>query len=388
MKKGTGGNLMQPTRRFLFNTVTVKDFGMFTDLVTGFKNLIFKKLGYSLANIGLGANITITKQCTDAGQLKVVSVDFDDACPCTECGFDYGINVAIRHMTPGYFNDFAEQQQKPYAGEIANINCVSGAIDSTQIDTMKDDIINQINADLGFMNEFSGANVIAGRAIHLTAWDAASAITINGTAYGAQATIAAFVAAINAGTDAYAFLDPTTPATELWVIANTTPTTLTVVNTAGTITVPTKYTIGIISKDVKWTFEVEIQHLDATGTVTEIQASKFPFLTSDDVFRLFPSSSAAGSVKHNGSLGIHEYIQQPEDGAEYCKIIIAVTDDINSLDGASHFEHYVGTVELYVKKTQLTGDKWDAANPMLESGFVANTEFYNGTDGLLDLWKL
>lgn len=380
MKKGTGGNLSQPKMRFLINSLTTADFGVFTDTVTGLKSLIAKKLGYSLESLAGGTNVRVTRQCTDAGKLKVVSVDFNNDCPCTECGFDYGINIAIRHMIPGYFNDMTDRQ-KPYSGNIANINCVSGEIDSTQIDTMKDDIINQINADLGFSNPLAGANVIAGKALHLTTWNAASAITINGTAYGAQATIAAFVAAINAGTDAFAFLDATTPATELWVIANSTPTTFVVVNTAGTIVVPANYTIGIISKDVKWNFNAEIQPLDATGTITVIQESSFPFLTSDDVFRIF-----SGGAHPHGAFATQGYVVQPVDGASYCKYIIEVDSDINDLAGASHWEHFTGTVEFYIQSSAGNiAAIWDATDLMWESshaGFGADTTF----DALLTAW--
>jgi hypothetical protein len=376
-KKGTGGNLSNPVRRFLINDLTTFDAGVFTDSTTGLKNLILKKLGYQLTSLAAGSNITITRQCTTAGQLKVVSVNFDDACPCEECGFDYGIDILIQHMTPGYFNDFVQQQQKPYAGQIANVTCASGVIDSSQLNTAKDDIINQINADLGYMNQYSGANVIAGRCKLLTqvgAWDATNAITINGHAIAAAATRALFITNINtnANLDAYAFVDPLT-VTGIYVIARTAPTTLTIVTTAGTIVVPTLFTIGIISKDVKWTFEVQIQHLDATGTITEIQASKFPFLTSDDVFRLF----AGGGNKHHGNLVTQGYITQPIDGASYCKYIIEVEDMVNDLSGSSHYEFLHGTIELYIRNiaANLSTNIWDATNYMWEStnaGFAAD----------------
>jgi len=381
MKKGTGGNLTQPKMRFLINSLTAADFGVFTDTVTGLKSLIAKKLGYTLESLAGGTNVEVTKQCTNAGQLKVLSIDFDDECPCVECGYDYGVNIIIRHMIPGYFNDMTDRQ-KPYSGNIKNINCVSGVIDPTQINIMKNDVINQINADLGFSNSLAGANVIAGRALHLTTWNAASAITINGTAYGAQATIGAFVTAINAGTDAYAFLDPTTPATELWVIANSTPTTLTVVNTAGTIVVPTTYTIGIISDSVQWNVFAEIQPLDASGTITTIQESVFPFLTSDDVFRIF-----SGGAHPHGNFATQAYIQQPVDGAEYCRYIISVDSDINDLTGASHWEHFRGTVEFYIQSSANNiGDLWDETNAMWQTGdtgFTADKTFAE----LLTYWQ-
>lgn len=363
MKKGTGGNLSQPKMRFLINSLSAADFGVFTDTVTGLKSLIAKKLGYSFESLAGGTNVEVTKQCTDAGQLKVVSVDFNNDCPCTECGFDYGINIAIRHMIPGYFNDMTDRQ-KPYSGNIANINCVSGKIDSTQIDTMKDDIINQINADLGFSNPLAGANVIAGKALHITGWDANDTITINGTAY-THATIAGLIAAINAGTDAYAFLDPTTPATEFWIIANSTPTTFVV--TSLNMTVPPNYTIGIISKSVQWNFNAEIQPLDATGTITVIQESVFPFLTSDDVFRIF-----SGGAHPHGAHATQAYIQQPVDGASYCRYIISVDSDINDLTGASHWEHFRGTVEFYIQtNANNIGDLWDSDITGANTGWMA-----------------
>ena len=370
MKKGTSGNLSQPVRRFLFNDVTVADFGLYTDATTTFKNLILKKLGYTLTSFASGSNITVTRQCTDAGQLKVVSVDFDTDCPCVECGFDYGINVMIRHMLPGYHNDMTDRQ-KPYSGNISNINCVSGAIDSTQIQTMRDDIINQINDDIGYMNPLAGANVIAGRVFKLTGFVAGMGCVINGHVYNGQVLLATLITAINATTHAYAFADPTTPLTVMWLIMNDTPTTSVI--TSG-MSVYNKG-IGIISKDEKWDFFVEVQPLDATGTVTTIQASQFPFLTSDDVFRIF-----SGGAAPHGQFATQTYITQPIDGAEYCKYVIEVEDFINDLTGASHFEFYVGTIELYIRNVtaNISTNIWDATNGMWESiadngAFVADT---------------
>jgi hypothetical protein len=133
---------------------------------------------------------------------------------------------------------------------------------------------------------------------------------------------------------------------------------------------------------VKWNFNAEIQPLDATGTITVIQESAFPFLTSDDVFRIF-----SGGAAPNGNFATQGYIVQPVDGASYCRYIIAVDSDINDLTGASHWEHFRGTVEFYVQTSAGNiAAIWDATDLMWESshaGFGADTTF----DALLTAWQ-
>ena len=393
MNFGTGGNTTKPTNRFLINTLSAKQFGVFVDAADGTSHLKFKQLGIELISQGhgganAGSNVEIDTAVTQVGKVKAAVFTFDTDCPCKECGFDYGIYVVIRSHVPGYFNDFLQQQQKPYGGSISNIGnaCVSGTLSSTIIQTMNDDIISQINADLGYSwNDgpnvgSSGANVSAGRAFKLTGFVAGMGVHINGTVYAGQATIAALVASVNAGTDAYAYADPTTPLTEMWLIMNSAPTTSVI---SSGMVVANKG-IGLVSNSVNWTFEIESNQFDydSTGTTATIQANVWPLMTSWDLFRLFPTVSKHGSVVSNGKLATQTWITQPIEGAKYKKYTFKVMDTKNSLDMPNGIVAGMETVEVYIQYIDPNGvnvnigsDLWDSGDLMNSAPTIKDTDF-------------
>jgi hypothetical protein len=73
----------------------------------------------------------------------------------------------------------------------------------------------------------------------------------------------------------------------------------------------------------------------------------FPYLTSDDVFRIFSQK------QHMGNLQSMIYAEQPIDGSEYCHYHLEsqITGEYN-LHGANHLDGYYQTLDIYILKGQ------------------------------------
>jgi len=370
-------NLKDVQRAFLINTLTTEDFGVYTDTIKGKSILNMKRLGLSIPFAGAHGNPVVTKVCSDDGQVRVVGTFLDDVCPCEECRTNYGIQINKYPEKPGVFNSQAERSLKGYGGVDADpLQCVSGLIPGTKMEDMVDDIINQINADIGFSNPDSGSGAHAGKMHYLTGFNAGDTVTINGTAY-TGATRALLIAAINAGTDAFAFAG--TIASTLYIIANATPTTFVV--TAGGMIVHGNWGIGLIANDVDTPIDITFsEEVDIHGTTVVIQEGFFASLTPEEVFAEFTNKG------HHGSLTANIYRELPIEDAHYCKYNVEWNDTVDSLNsGANNLEHRDGSILIYIRESVLATNVWDASNLMWEStqaGFAADTTF----DELLGLW--
>ena len=129
----------------------------------------------------------------------------------------------------------------------------------------------------------------------------------------------------------------------------------------------------------------------ATGIVKDDYTSwcsstgKFPRLTSDDVFRIFMGE------KHLGDKSIFTYLDQPTDGATYCKLTFTYYNEIGDILGASHQNDHKMVVEVYIKSGLFATSIWDASGYMWENqadAAIASGTFTPDTawDTLLDTW--
>ena len=144
---GLAGNLTYPTTDILINTLAYTDLGVYGDGVTSERVLIFKKYGIT---IPYDSNVSVTKACTELGQLKSVAVTIDGPCPCEDCDFDYGIDINKVVDEPGVLNDDFYSSGRHYGGKLESIEPCSGGelADSDKI-TIENDIITQITNDTG-----------------------------------------------------------------------------------------------------------------------------------------------------------------------------------------------------------------------------------------------
>lgn len=146
----SGGNLTYTERPILINTLAYDDLGVYaytnpdnssdTD-----KILIFKKHGLSLPYDNfLSASLSKTQD----GALKSILLKTLAPAPCSDCNYDYGINVKKDVKNPGVLNDDFQHKARFYGGTIEAIQTPSGGqlVAADKI-TIEDDIIAQILSD-------------------------------------------------------------------------------------------------------------------------------------------------------------------------------------------------------------------------------------------------
>jgi hypothetical protein len=163
MPNGRGGNLTQPLKKVLINEPSPDNIGVYTDSVSGLKVLQFKEFGLSLPFMtGTALNVT---EHADA-VLRVITVTLNDTLPANGAvPYEYGVQVQSRHYEPGVQNSFTLPHTKFYGGKLYNIDMSGATISATDLDTMVDDIVAQINDDTGYTKrpafQYPGAHVTA-----------------------------------------------------------------------------------------------------------------------------------------------------------------------------------------------------------------------------------
>jgi hypothetical protein len=96
----------------------------------------------------------------------------------------------------------------------------------------------------------------------------------------------------------------------------------------------------------------------ATST-TEIEkiwngSGSYPILTGADVFRIF------ANAKHAGDFAMYQYLDQVNPEDEYCMYDLNFSRDEYAVHGASHTDHYLEEVQIYIKKSLITTDFLDS----------------------------
>ena len=414
------------------------------------------------------AGLSISKSCTDPGDLSGWCVTLSATCPCDECEYPYGVTFRSMLKEPGVNNNEYEPKYQWYGGKIARISCTAGLIDDEFLLEMEDDILTQVTADT--------AGWVDGYRTYLCTVDttnAAASIDIldeNGTSttvVAGAATSLALVNAINAdatvnlyveayihtpsATSEYFFIRSLVPGYLFTVAANVVTTVearsmcfqsksadrkiipqvddgfatmakytlfkLENTTTAGTTTVAVNVSgVGTVlgaanDHTTAATYAVNINALstlDTTGVMTAygnptgdyvliwggstidrllltfsdatVVASTttiawaiggeghFPYLTSDDVFKIFANK------QHQGKLSMLVYAEQPIDGAEYCHYHLkSVKVYEPDLHGANHLNMYTQDVDLYIRKATITTHIYDKDDALLERSFNRDT---------------
>ena len=140
-------NLTQPIPKLLFNTLVTADIGVFTDPVTSYKMLLFKKAGFSIPYISSTA-CSSTKISPDEGAGKSVLLTFSTVCPCEECNYEYGIKVIKSVKRPGVLNDDYYPEPRFYGSVLSNVQaCTAGVMAAADVLAMEDEVLSQIGDD-------------------------------------------------------------------------------------------------------------------------------------------------------------------------------------------------------------------------------------------------
>lgn len=378
---GQGGNLQQPSKKVLFNTISSSNIGVYYDNKIGAKVLQLKEHGYAIPFLGTNTKVMISH--TTAWQPKVQLVKLNGYMPCVECNYDYGFNIRKTVKKPGVDNPDYQQKMNPYSGVITKPALEGGsttAMANTQINEMKESLIEQINNDEGYKPAFSyehpGAIVKAGKAYVVSGYTAGDTVTINGTTYGGGlTTVALIVAAINAGSDAYAYVHPVTATSFIIIAYETSGNGNTFVVTAAGMTLSEIY-IGLIAKYEDVNFSVEIDEFFGTNFL-EVQKNRYSQLHADEIYQMF------SHVPNMGALGQMTRKTVPED-VPYVKICIVNKMDHYDLQGASHANTFLAELEIYMKESELLS----ATNKFLSTNFMSTAGVYdNDFNKLTGYWN-
>ena len=345
MPTGRGGNLTQPLKKVLINVPSADNLGAFAD-AAGTRFLQFKQHGYTLPATG-GETVAVTQP--QAPVRKVAVVALNNVAPVDPTNYNYGITVKKRVRKPGIDNSDFFPHQKFYGGTLPVVT--SPNIAAGELTAMRLDILDQINGDLGYIRKFDyqhpGAAVVASSVLHLDTWDNDSAITLDGNAAAAEATIGAFLANINAIDGYFAWLNPAAPAEEIFVIKTTRDVDpsadIVFAQTAGTIdaaAVQPAAWVALTSRYDDVTFEVVTNA--SIGAVDTIRATTFAFLTPDEVQQIF------SHIPNDGHLAAERRRPNQVLNVPYVKINIDIPQQHYDLHGASHGVMFITAVEVYM----------------------------------------
>lgn len=86
-------------------------------------------------------------------------------------------------------------------------------------------------------------------------------------------------------------------------------------------------------------------------------SGSWPQLTGKDVFAIFANQKDAGCLAN------FQYLQQPDPDATYCMYDLKFNRDIYAIHGASHTDHYLEHVQVYMLSSILTTSFLDSTNP-------------------------
>lgn len=370
----TGGNLTYSHRAILINELTAQDFGVFTNSITSQKELLFKNHGLSLPyRDAAGTIVGSVKKVTGKSAVKKVALTLlNTACPCEDCNYEYGYSLERRVKKPGVLNSEKYPHAVYYGGSLINVSCTAGVIDSTALETMRTDIIDQVSNHMAYSH--NGFDAVAEAAIaRIITFDATKTVIINGVTIDVAAlTITEAIAAINAAptTLVKAYRLPISiHASKIVLIGKNGATTMSL---TGTSVADANIYIGHTSKgEQDVTFAVKDTNR-SISTITVVEGS-WAVLTPDDVYREF------SQMAHDGALANQHRVVKPLNAA-YSKYIFTILQGVNAIHGASHGDTYTTEIHVYIPSSQIAGDKWDASNFMWEStaddaGFIVDTTF-------------
>jgi len=376
---GRGGNLSQPLKKVLINVPSPENLGTYRQASNNVQILQFTTHGYSLPVL-TGSTLRVTQP--QPAIMRISTVQLSNVAPVNPNSYDFGITVIKRHRRPGIGNRDFTDHSVFYGG---NRRVTPAGITNAELNEMRNEIVRQINSDNGQIQSLPhtlpGAAVVATPILLLSAWNAASAMTIDTRVVAAGATIAAFIANINAHAGYFAWANPAAPTTEIFVIKTTratSPNTVPVfVSTGGTIVVSGTQPNGFFALTQRYAdAHHEVQVLRGTGTHNILVRGRFALLTNADVERTFSYIPNDGILAQQRR---HPNTVLP--GVDYVKINIDVPQSHYDLQGASHVGTFITSVEVYMPAAewnvgigQAVNRRWAAlvSNRMIDAGTASN----------------
>jgi len=185
-------NLKYPNMKYIINTLTVKDFAIYTntDPETGAttRHFLLKKSGQDLPWVSTTAN-SIVVETTKAGAYKSILLQVNAPAPCDLCHYEFGINVHVKYQQPGVQNDYYYPVTKSYGDIIEAIQTPSGGyMADSDILYMEDTIINGITNDNAVIN-VREPSIIDARRLYIMTTIADNTHVLSYTIAGVAATV-------------------------------------------------------------------------------------------------------------------------------------------------------------------------------------------------------
>lgn len=367
---GRGGNLKQPLKKVLLNVPGPLNLGTYMDTISGLRMLQFKAHGFSLPWTP-GSSVVIQRPVAPVAKVTVVNIS--NVAPIDPLDYEFGFSILGRHRKPGVDNSDFFPHQKFYGGVLPSVT--TPVIAAAELNDMSAQIIAQINADNGYNTrrpdyQHPGSAVIAGAPLNLDTWDAASTMTLDGVAVAAAATIAGFVANINA---LPGFAAAATGATTITVVkTDRTNTAIVFVAGLGTIAAAAAVNgqVGLVQRYDDYTFEVILPRA-SFATVAVLQNTVFAIMTQDEVFQDFSHLPNLGTLAQETRIA-----NQPLPGVSYMKLVIDIPMQHYDLGGASHGNAFINALVVYVPETEWDApvNRWEAlvANRIMDAGAVSD----------------
>jgi len=370
------GNLNQSPQEILMNTLSAEDFGVYTS--EGVKQLLFKGAGITLPAKGANGEVSsVIKSCSVDGVLKQVFVQYNDECPCEECGYDYGIEIKSKVQKRGVFN-VQLPVGKYYGDKLDKVTCTNNEIDAAYFDIMYSTTIDLINKD----TKGAGAIISAVKGEVVAVSNSETAVIEITVAGGTAQTISGssgddildLVDAINTDVDLVGEVLASTDA-----VATDTAGTIKIVQVGSSSFSVTDTTnastdgagMFLTAKDVNEQFEVVDSAM--TSTTTVIEAGSYPFLSSDDMARIF-------SIKR---MDFGSQPNVPIKGVKYCLFSFKVKGLTNyAQHGANAMNTYNEYVNIYVPLSALATDLWLSTDMMNDAPVAPDQTF----EELLAAW--
>ena len=385
---GRGGNLSQPLKKVLINVPGPDNLGTYRQAQGAVQMLQFKSHGYT---IPVFANSTLRVTQPQPAVMRVSTVQLNNAAPADPNNYNYGVTIIRRHRKPGIDNS----NRFPYQVFYGGVRRVTPAgITNAELNEMRDDIVSQINADDGytqhFPHELPGAAVVASPVLHLDTWNDASAMTLDGTAVAAAATIGEFVANINAVPGYFAWVNPAVPATEIFVVKTTRSATVNAIpvfaQTGGNIADAgaTNGFFGLVQRYPEAQFEASLTR--GVGVHNIVRRGNYALLTNAEVQKVFshiPNDGMLAQERRHANLVLPDI--------DYVKINIDSPQNHYALDGASHAVGFITALEVYIPAAEwniaigaAVNERWEAlaANRIMDAGAASNVRDVIAASGI------
>lgn len=400
-------NLTYPVQRVFFNSaLTHEDVGVYVDSRKEQLMLSFKKLGITIpgqsgttmpisaGGVSLPSHLSIRYSETQPAVKSAGLITLNNAAPCKDCDLSYYVSFRKEVARPLTDNSETNYVTRHYAGVIKRPSIVNGVLAENTLIAIEDDLITQIKNDKGVSKQLIDNN--------REAFVLAKRYYIIEDSQNNDAT----VLVIKTKTQTYTYTT-TSPFDNLGAIVNAGGIfRATKISTSGTVT---RYSLTSNDRGVLFTIDGtlctdinvvsrSIYYESLSGDInaipvvqngfaeiTPLAKHKFPYLTGDDVFRIFQNTKMT-------NFPTYYRLEQPNATDLWVKYTISVLYDTPSAsDAASTYVKTKQVFEIYVNQNLYTKNIYSINDYIAKPKTWAYDTPYYPLDlslwGLIQLWS-